>query len=89
MAMITGQLSPSDPRKQEYATLADEGGITATLWVGIESVIVQVDKTGSVNVVYDDGRGGARKEIFHSFFRDLWLTNDFCYTDDDGSMVVE
>lgn len=89
MAAITGQLSPSDPRKHEYATLADEGGINATLWFGIESVIVQVDKTGAVNLVYDDGRGGKRKEIFHSFFRDLAMTEEFCYTDDDGSMKVE
>lgn len=88
MTMITGQLASSDPRKQEYATLADAGGINATLWFGIESIIVQVNKAGAMNLVYDDGRGG-RKEIFHTFFRDLALTGDFCMTDEDGRMVVE
>lgn len=88
MTTITGQLSPADPRKEVFVPLADESGINATLWYGAEFIIVQVNRVGAIDVVYDDGRGN-RKSLCHFFFRDLPLTNNFCMTEEDGRMVVE
>jgi hypothetical protein len=88
MTMITGQLGASDPRKDQFVALADEGGINATLWFGIESVIVQVDKAGAISLVYDDGRG-QRKGVFHSFMWELAATTGFASTEPDGTMRVE
>jgi hypothetical protein len=89
MTMITGQLQASDTTKQEYATLADEGGVNATLWFGIESVLLQVNKTGQVVLVYDDGRGGDRKPIFMGFFHEIAATRSFAQIEPDGTMSIE
>lgn len=87
--MITGQLQPSDTDKQEYATLADEGGVNATLWFGVESIVLQVNKTGQVVLVYDDGRGGGRKAVFLSFFREIAAMRSIVSTEPDGAVSVD
>ena len=89
MTMITGQLQASDTTKQEYATLADEGGVNATLWFGIESVILQVNSAGHVVLVYDNGLGGDRKPVFMGFFWEIAATSSFVQTEPDGAMSVE
>lgn len=89
VTLITGQLGKSDPAKQEYVALADEGGINATLWFGHESVILQVTTTGQVVLAYDDGTGGQRKTVFLGFFWEIAKLRAFAQTEPDGTLTVE
>lgn len=89
MNAITGQLQPSDTSEQRFATLADEGGVNATLWFGQESLVLQVTTTGQAVLVYDDGRGGARKPVFMGFMWEIAKMTAFAQTERDGILTVE
>lgn len=89
VTMVTGQLGASDPRKSEYVALADEGGINATLWFGIESVVLQVNKAGQVVLAYNDGRGPNNKPVFMGFFWEIAAMRSIVSTEPDGTVSVE
>ncbi len=90
MTTITAQLRSCDPRKDKQAQLADEAGINATVFYGLDAVCLQVNSVGHVVLTYHHASdGGPHKAIFMGFMPEISATTEIAWLQDDAMMVVE
>ncbi len=90
MTTITAQLRSCDPRKDIHTQLADEAGINATVFYGLDSVCLQVNSVGHIVLTYHRSTDPApHKAIFLGFMPDIAATTDLAWLRGDATMVVE
>jgi len=90
MTTITAQLRSCDLSKDKQAQLADEAGINATVFYGLDSVCLQVNSVGHVVLTYHHAiDGGPHKAIFMGFIPKIAATTELAWLTDDAKVRVE